>query len=129
MREILFRGKRTEGPKAGQWVYGDLSLKPSTAIFHGETNQRGCNVVPETVGQFTGMTDKNGKKIFEGDVVQFSDKYPVPKSLAVSWSNLRGGWGLDSCNTAGVLALAAVYPLIEVIGNIHDNPDLLSREA
>ena len=86
MREILFRGKRTE---SGEWVEGYLNKRPS-AIQYGsqyspwfidrppndpDDNGEICRVDEKTVGQFTGLTDKNGNKIFEGDIVK--EEYEV----------------------------------------------------
>lgn len=129
MREILFRGKRVDN---GEWLFGDLRH-----IFHGEyrthivDNSNGLNnsvcgleVVPATVGQFTGLTDRNGVKIFEGDVIEYTDgcndwlgavKYDSDDAQFVvrfiggdveSFDNLYSG----DC---------------EVLGNIYDNPELL----
>lgn len=115
MREILFRGKRKKGDK--RWVEGDLLHGYSG---FGITNRyyagSSFEVVPETVGQYTGLTDKNGKKIFEGDIVKISND----EIFEVKYED--GGF------TAGLFLGDWDYGHVEVIGNIYDNPELMEVE-
>ena len=128
MREILFRGKRTDN---GKWECGDL-LSPNefNAIPHivyiaylneyGDIGEISTPVIPETVGQYTGLTDKKGKKIFEGDIVRaftrFSEIYvsPVTYHDGTFWFN---NWSWTK--------FLFKFEKIEVIGNIYDNSELL----
>ena len=130
MREILFRGKYD-----GDWVEGNLFIpdKPDTPtqICIGTNIIRiTYDVIPETVGQYTGLTDKNGKKIFEGDIIkscEYDDIYFVkycaddnyPAFDIVPEMNIE-------CNG---LSHLHIVEGIEVIGNIHDNPELLKGGA
>lgn len=118
MREILFRGKRTDN---GEWIYGDLRQYASgvKAIFDYETESR-FFVDENTIGQYTGLTDKNGKKIFEGDIL----KYKSNSLCRVSYINCQFAmmWELVYRDFSDVYDKD-----IEVIGNIYDNPELLKE--
>lgn len=153
MREIKFRGKCI---CSDEWVYGDLIHKrhDRDALMIQDENGLGNDVVPESVGQFTGLHDKNGKEIYEGDVL-----------FVREWKNLAMGmfdheeremFSLEDCKgellyesqrvvyleegamCAGDYYISTLwdkqdkrhqYPIfeVEVIGNIHDTPNLLSN--
>lgn len=136
-REIKFRGKRVDN---GEWVYGDL-IKRSNRIciwidFERGGIEYGLNKVdPETVGQYTGLKDKDGKEIYEGDVVRHTlnvgdNAYDGNKSKVrisyVVWQNFRAVFAIQMnpfanndlwkyCQNGGDAT---------IIGNIHDNPEL-----
>ena len=129
MREILFRGKHKAD---GKWCEGNLHIdKQCVAIITPDDTPLGCygQVDPDTIGQYTGLTDKNGTKIFEGDIVKL-------RLLAakMEWKGVceyrNGAFGLAwqyagqrYCTFAGTCN--AEY---EVLGNIHDNPEMMEDE-
>lgn len=135
MREILFRGKIIElCEHQGQWLegfYGVENGKTFIAISK-ENGLNGFYCDPETVGQFTGLCDKNGKKIFEDDIIQYElhdirnravIKYGAPKEDSACY-----GWYLDdnNGNTAFLVCKKWIKNYdCQVIGNIHDNPELI----
>ena len=134
MREIIFRAKRKDN---GEWVYGSLLIQAGERINKDELTPveyrilgcRGENhlVAPETVGQYTGMTDKNGTKIFEGDILSahLDDGYPENETiLEVVWHN-NGWYGKNGKFFDDFDNGFEKY--FEVIGNIHDNPELLNK--
>lgn len=137
MREILFRGKRKDN---GEWIYGyyfqkqNLYTKDGLPISHAISDLPPfCEeIIPETVGQYTGLTDKNGKKIFEGDFIKHFNKFDKPDEYEIYQvkfnertcsfeGRLHEKWSAQLCNYLG--------KHYEVIGNIHDNPELLKGGA
>lgn len=116
MRESLFRGKRADN---GEWIEGFLVKKfDKWYIYDFDFLPYSSEITPETVGQYTGMTDKNGKKMFEGDIIKdrFDDIGQIeykPKYVAFIIQGWETGFAFW------------VKKDIEVIGNIHDNPELL----
>lgn len=118
-REILFRAKRKYN---GEWIYGDLQHNGKNIPKWVE----GEEIIPETVGQFTGLTDKNGKKIFEGDIVKVKTEYVDETVYFVAYRDC--GFKLIYRPSNGVVNLTNNKSrYIEVIGNIHDNPELMEK--
>ena len=134
MREILFRGKRADN---GEWFYGYytnaryyLDKKEMHIIFEQDVEvyphsefAGGEEVIPETVGQYTGLTDKNGRKIFEGDIVRYGDTI---HRVVFEQRNGTAYFGLVY-SSFETLPFGHYQDLkqIKVIGNIYDNPELL----
>ena len=147
MREILFRGKRKDN---GEWICGDLLQDVESGIcaivsyvnlggnIHDLSESCIFAVIPETVGQYTGLTDKNGVKIFEGDIVK-GIAYSVTKTGVIVWIDEISGFGvryaqnLVAWENSSILRCAAIGKTdefaAEVIGNIYDNPELLNAAA
>lgn len=137
IREVIFRGKRLHDNK---WIYGNFIsdcegnphiIEPRFFCEDGHHLQYEDNtdtpvfIIPETVGQYTGLTDKNGTKIFEGDIV-------------TGWFNHEKivGYIFYGGNAQFFIQRDGIYGIgldnsdcwLEVIGNIHDNPELLGGE-
>jgi len=153
MRTIKFRGKRLDN---GEWVYGDLvHLSNGEACILPEDGEwRHRLIIPDTVGQFSGLLDKNGKEIYEGDVIcmhHFFVKYdsyepkPIRRAydIEVDSDNLittvsynrnyavefypHKGWIVRNRSDQHGLRPFDGKVNIEIIGNIHDNPELLKQ--
>ena len=137
MREILFRGKRVDN---GEWIQGDIVQFPVhgvVRIVEQEPSYKDAEVDSDTVGQYTGLTDKNGKKIFEGDIIHleysqvfFGGEYFGEYTAEVSYK--EGCFITNGINNGDEIET----PLsgfdndeVEIIGNIHDNPELLGGES
>lgn len=143
MREILFRGKRKDN---GEWVEGyfvncfdefyrengpfpEIIMADAERICAGEyTYDKAVEVIPETVGQWTGLLDKNGKKIFEGDILdtpRWIVSYCADTNAGLG---MNAGWYIQRDNFTSWLELENNEWHV-VLGNIHDNPELLKSST
>lgn len=144
MKEVLYRGLTTQKPKSHAfnhvWVEGDLIISDGKYYIHPRSNKVRVQgelgqliimheVIPETVGQFTGLSDKNGKKIFKGDIVRcFYQTWFTDYSLSyvVEWNKKKFCWSLHMLSSEVQNNISEdEHFACEVIGNIHDNPELL----
>ena len=124
-REILFRGKRIDN---GTWLYGDLRLyrEGVCGICDRELGHT-RRVDKATVGQYTGLTDKNGKRIFEGDLITIPGSKRQGLPAPVKWSNFDARF--EICRRGfNPICLDGDEGIYEVIGNIHDNYEFLEGE-
>lgn len=135
MREILFRGKDIEG----NWHYGVPLVFTEDYVCITAPHTYNKKVEANTMGQYTGLCDKNGKKIFEGDIVKVITTNGNTKRIS------KIGIGICTETQSDIMSMGVycilenkpfVYPcneeykhLVEVIGNIHDNPELLKGGA
>ena len=125
MREILFRAKRKDN---GEWAYGYLyGIWEQRYICWWMTNNvpEMREVIPETVSQYTGLTDKNGNKIWENDVVNCPSEECYGK---ISWNESESGFFFCILLEDGRFDEEHIYDYVddlEVIGNVFDNADLL----
>lgn len=153
-REILFRGKLEYN---GKWIYGDLVQYEDgdVAIFGDKLSSFGCEctemskrdrVIPDTVGQYTGLTDKNGNKIFEGDILSFRVLDCTIRHFVVEWASedrilIPSSKFAPNCNPVRISGWCfnrnghRIYPTVidgipdneemTIVGNIFDNPKLI----
>lgn len=128
-REIKFRGKNYEN----KWKYGDLVQEKwgqgKAIMIKKETTA--WSVLEDTVGQYTGLDDKNGKKIYEGDIVKFrfkTDREEYPDLIGyIEYQTTFTAFRIMS-NKGSFKIDVLDLKFIEVIGNIYDNPELLGGE-
>ena len=130
MREILFRGLR----KNGEWAIGHYAFFPATESHiiiepfkNGNGSVHEYDVDPETVGQFTGLLDKNGVEIYENDIIEWKEHNIIFK---VEWSQEDCGYVCHrdfpmSCGSMNQMYLDHFV----IIGNIHQNPELLKDKS
>lgn len=135
-REIKFRGKTKSD---GLWEFGSLLIENDKYYIYG-TDNNWWEVIPETIGQFTGLKDKNGKEVYDGDIIEVVNNLSEATkknnhntlvkfrdcAFVSAWQDLRfdGTYG-EVYNHFGSYNTPVVT--FEVIGNIHDNPDLLGE--
>lgn len=125
MREILFRGKQMDG---GEWISGDLRHWRNGQVgIHNDALRCTQVVIPETVGQYTGLKDMNGRRIFEGDIVCYDNSpynvYCEPQTGVVAWKNGSLCFKHTKYNSTFFRALCSddfFSAKCEVIGNVHE---------
>lgn len=128
MREILFRGKRIrpdEDTGKIEWVYGNYMTVYGVPNIEHDNKQ--SDIDRNTLGQYTGLKAKNGK-IFEGDILsgQLDDLFPTEESIyEVVWHDY--GWHIRNNSGIDTADKEWIRQYFKVIGNIHDNPELLER--
>jgi uncharacterized phage protein (TIGR01671 family) len=144
MREIEFRGKKSCDD---EWVYGGIIfVEPDDALYGGEDipfikpiADIDYEVIPETVGQYTGLKDKNDVKIFEGDIVNIRtpeflpQKVPDDGPFVINWEQFSCSFMVFDKKSGDLVPISWFNGdldklNIEIIGNLWDNPELVSRE-
>lgn len=130
MREILFRGKGNKKYNDGDWYYG-VPIQCDDGDWQICTNCSKRTVIAKTIGQYTGLTDKNGTKIFEGDIVKCISRFDA-KDMAVIFETAE--FHFVDCQRYKNYTECCGYRHFgtletEVIGNIHDNPELLRGDT
>lgn len=131
MREILFRGKRKDN---GEWVYGNYAVTDNNGKQHFIFQNKAFEfeVDSETVGQYTGITDDNGRKIFEGDILDITNDDPDYNYITKCYLDCETlcvdvqGQDYDYTSIGFAIEIWEYEcDQVEIIGNIYDNPELL----
>ena len=116
-REIKFRGKRVDN---GEWVYGSLLSNGEFQSIWDSKTADWRRIIPKTVGQFTGLHDKNGKEIYKGDIIVGEPEI----KMIVEWDERVGCFcGVDPKMMVRINGTS--FHKKEITGNIHDNSELL----
>ena len=133
MRDILFRGKRVDN---GEWVYGSLvhrtkyygDITDKWFVLHGGEFDYDYydaeEVLSETIGQYSGLNGANDVKIYEGDIIKTTDYFGKQRLFIVCFDN-----GMFLADTSALRSWLNPISALEVVGNIHDNPDMLTNEG
>lgn len=123
MRTIKFRAQDIASNK---WLYGDIRHHKNDVCIFEQGGNRGEQVKPETVGQFTGFCDKDGHEIYEGDIVEVTDEDDTYRCLIEWMYDGFGGRPLDDDEPACGLELVFMQQFdLKVIGNKFDNPETM----
>lgn len=130
-REILFRGKRTDNR---EWIEGDIHKNTDFSKAHIHPNGervRSFDVIPETVGQYIGLTDKNGKRIFEGDIVSYFNKEILNSEVIYKDGCFMFRFISEYTQRMRQTKQEPIFDNVsvcgEIIGNIWDNPEILKN--
>jgi len=130
MRDIIFRGRRQDN---GEWAEGSLDnydAEHPRILLKDRSDLWNLAVFPETVGQFTGLTDKNGKRIFEGDIIR-TKEFCIKGTLYNDHNYevvFRNGCFMLSKKRRVTHGVGVWQGIGEVIGNIHENPELIGNK-
>ncbi len=142
MHEILFRGKRTDN---GKWVYGDLYHRKICGVISPTIHNMdytGGSVIPATIGQYTGLKDKNGTKIFEGDIIEYTrynlktgydrNEMDIKEVGCIFWNDSKHAFYYRAKLDCGAVSGLLIFDDdrcdgfdIKIIGNEYDDPELI----